>query len=76
MPGLNAPAAMKHCEVIRGEIQSKSQPKFTISCGVSTFPYDGKSFSSLLEYADRGLYKSKELGRNRVEYQGNVFIQS
>lgn len=76
MPHINAPAALEICERMREMIQAKSVPKFTISMGVSTFPYDGKSFTSLLEVADKGLYIAKENGRNRVGYDGNVFIKS
>lgn len=43
--------------------------------GVATYPYDGKSFSSLLEIADQGLYAAKEAGRNQVKYKGNVFTK-
>jgi diguanylate cyclase (GGDEF)-like protein len=76
MPHINAPAALEICERMRGVIQSKSIPKFTISMGVATYPYDGRVFTSLLEVADKGLYKAKEGGRNRVAYDGNVFIKN
>ncbi|MBS7527365.1 GGDEF domain-containing protein [Fusibacter paucivorans] len=76
MPHVNAPAALEICERMRGLIQSKSVPKFTISLGIATYPYDGRAFTSLLEVADKGLYKAKEGGRNRVAYDGNVFIKN
>jgi len=38
----------------------------TISIGISVFPNDGSDFKSLMENADRAMYKSKEDGRNRV----------
>ena len=76
LPHMNAPAALEVCDRMRTLIQNKSTPTFTISIGVSTYPYDGRAFTALLEVADKGLYKAKESGRNRVAYDGNVFIKS
>lgn len=73
MPHVNAPGALDIAERMRLEIQTKSVPNFTISMGIATYPYDGRSFSSLLEVADTGLYAAKEAGRNNVKYRGNVF---
>lgn len=72
MPHVNAPAAMEICDRLRVEVMQKSAPKFTISMGIATYPYDGKSFMSLLEVADQGLYIAKEDGKNKVAYNGNV----
>jgi diguanylate cyclase (GGDEF)-like protein len=38
----------------------------TISIGVATFPAHAKSVQELIEFADKGLYRAKEGGRNRV----------
>jgi len=76
LPHVNAPVALEICDRMRSIIQTKSVPAFTISTGISTYPYDGRAFTSLLEVADKGLYKAKENGRNRVAYEGNVFIKS
>lgn len=38
----------------------------TISIGVSTYPYHGKSPAELIEFADQGLYRAKKSGRNQV----------
>ena len=38
----------------------------TLSIGVGVFPDDGVDIESLVEAADKALYKAKELGRNRV----------
>ena len=38
----------------------------TISAGISVFPEDGADVESLIEHADKALYKAKESGRNRV----------
>jgi diguanylate cyclase (GGDEF)-like protein len=40
--------------------------KLTISVGLATFPFDGQESTSLIECADRALYRSKALGRNIV----------
>jgi len=38
----------------------------TISIGVATFPQHGKLPAELIEFADKGLYRAKENGRNQV----------
>ena len=38
----------------------------TVSIGISVFPDDGVDRNSLIESADRALYKAKAQGRNRV----------
>ncbi|MDD3012096.1 MAG: diguanylate cyclase [Candidatus Gastranaerophilales bacterium] len=38
----------------------------TISIGVATFPQHGEIPSKLIEFADKGLYRAKENGRNQV----------
>lgn len=38
----------------------------TISLGVATYPVDGKTSAELIEFADQGLYRAKENGRNQV----------
>ena len=48
----------------------ETQPggKLTISVGGSTFPEPAKSAKDLIEKADKALYRSKELGRNQVQW--------
>lgn len=74
MPHVNAPAAIEICDRLRKEVAQKSSPKFSISMGIATFPYDGRTFTELLESADKSLYHAKENGKNRVSYIGNVPI--
>ncbi len=38
----------------------------TVSAGISVFPDDGVDIESLVESADKALYKAKESGRNKV----------
>jgi diguanylate cyclase (GGDEF)-like protein len=40
--------------------------KLTVSIGVATFPEDGTERDSLIQNADRALYKAKQNGRNAV----------
>lgn len=43
---------------------------FTVSIGVAVYPEDGDALESLLQCADRRLYRAKEGGRNRVVAAG------
>jgi 1,4-alpha-glucan branching enzyme len=45
---------------------SGAPQNITVSVGFATFPRDAHSATELLEHTDQALYKSKELGRNRV----------
>lgn len=74
LPNVNAPMAYEICDRIRQGIMKKSSPTFTISMGIATYPFDGKNITTLLEVADKGLYQSKNTGRNKVSYVGNVPI--
>jgi diguanylate cyclase (GGDEF)-like protein len=41
--------------------------KITISSGIAEFPTDGETWEELFSYADKGLYKAKNHGKNRCE---------
>jgi diguanylate cyclase (GGDEF)-like protein len=47
------------------------QLKVTISIGISIFPYNADNVSALIDTADQALYRSKELGRNKVCVYGD-----
>lgn len=66
LPNADTETAFKVAERFRQRIQETEDPHFTVSIGVATYPFDGKSNRELLEYADAGLYISKETGRNKV----------
>jgi len=68
LPNTPPSIALTTAERFRKNIEKESNPKYTISIGVATFPQDGESVKSLLESADKALYKSKESGKNRVTH--------
>uniref|UniRef100_Q3AS41 diguanylate cyclase n=1 Tax=Chlorobium chlorochromatii (strain CaD3) TaxID=340177 RepID=Q3AS41_CHLCH len=73
-PRTSAADAADIAERLRHLIESASFPhaecfpdgKLTISIGLATFPNDAQDWHSLLNNADRALYKAKALGRNSV----------
>jgi len=44
----------------------------TISCGLSEYPKDSDTFKDLIQFADEGLYKTKENGGNDVTIYSSV----
>ncbi len=62
--------AEKLCQVIgKTKVPRKKHApnvKLTVSLGISTFPYDGRSEEELIKKADEALYQAKDLGRNAV----------
>lgn len=69
MPNIDAEDAVKIVDYNRKEIDAESNPHFTITSGVSTFPFDGESIEELIEAADYSLYKAKDAGKNIVLYK-------
>ena len=75
LPNTNILGAKYIAEQIRAKVEvlkithidSKVNDYVTLSTGVACcIPNRESSFTALIEAADRGLYKAKELGRNRV----------
>ncbi len=75
MPTINMANALKKAEGIRQQVESvdfnvKAPGQFakiTISIGVASFPEHGSEYDTLVDAADRALYKAKKGGRNRVK---------
>lgn len=66
LPGTNPSQAFMIADRFRQTIQNKTNPKFTISMGIATYPDNADSLASLIEAADKALYISKQNGRNQV----------
>ncbi len=73
LPETDIDEAMKIAENLRQKVEAHEYPskegklKVTVSLGVSTYPTHAKEKESLIEAADKALYRAKEGGRNRVE---------
>ena len=74
LPDQTASQALKIANRYRQKIQEETDPQFSISLGVATYPWDGETHKELIKVADDGLYRSKELGRNRASYTGYLKI--
>lgn len=72
LPGLDIKEAKLVAERIRENVSLMSNPKFTISIGISVYPKDGNTVNRLISLADEGLYISKEKGKNMVSH-ANLF---
>jgi len=74
--GADTEEAARFAEMVREAIEQEpfpggeKQPKgrVTISGGVATYPLDAGDAATLMEEADKRLYKAKEGGRNRVVF--------
>lgn len=69
LPNANIKTAFNVAERLRAKIEDESDPKYTVSIGISNYPKNGETFKELLVHADDGLYISKNKGRNRVSYK-------
>lgn len=68
--------ALKIAESFRKAVEKTHNPHFTISIGIATYPWDGENMTELIESADKGLYESKQKGRNCISYVGNVPLET
>lgn len=73
LAGIDRVGAFQVAERLRSSIEHSvfkaydEKVSSTISIGIASFPEDGVDENTLIESADRALYKAKENGRNRVE---------
>lgn len=67
MPDKSIEKAYEFADVLRKKVEFSENGvcPITISAGLAC--YDGKDYKSAIDYADKALYRAKELGRNRVE---------
>lgn len=68
LPSLGEREAKFVAERFKNKVNEVSNPKFTISIGIATYPYDGRTVKDLISAADRGLYKSKSMGKNAISH--------
>lgn len=68
LPSLGSNEAKFVAERFKNKVNEVSNPKFTVSIGISTYPYDGRTVKDLISAADKGLYKSKSKGKNSISH--------
>ncbi|MCG8538936.1 MAG: GGDEF domain-containing protein [Clostridia bacterium] len=68
LPLLDIEEARLVAEKIRENVSKMSEPKFTISIGISNYPRHGNTVKDLISLADKGLYSSKHRGKNTVSH--------
>lgn len=68
LPQLTVDQTVRIAERIRARIEQETDPKVTVSCGISQWTSDDEKISveSLFYRADMALYVAKREGRNRV----------
>ena len=68
-------AAQKIIEAVRSESfggPDEESVHITVSAGVATYPDHGRTFTEVLEAADRALYAAKQEGRDRYCHAGQL----
>lgn len=68
LPGLGIEQALQVAERIRIRVAEETEPRVTVSCGISewNWMHDRVSVESLFYRADMALYDAKNSGRNRI----------
>ncbi|MPZ71124.1 MAG: diguanylate cyclase, partial [Actinobacteria bacterium] len=67
-------AAEKILDAIRSEPfggRGETPVRLTVSIGIASFPGHGETFTTLIDAADRGLYRAKAEGRDRARIPGD-----
>ncbi|MDD4295560.1 MAG: GGDEF domain-containing protein [Ruminiclostridium sp.] len=57
-------------ERFRKKVESATDPHYTISIGIASYPSDAGNAKDLIKVVDKALYISKEEGRNKVSLSG------
>lgn len=69
LPNLSTNEAKFVAERFRSRVGETSNPRFTVSIGIATYPQDGETVKELISAADKAMYRSKSKGRNAVSHQ-------
>lgn len=70
LPRVTLETGIQIAERLVIKVRETSNPKITISCGVSHWNKEGNdSYTSLFRRADQALYKAKQTGKNKVVVQ-------
>lgn len=72
LPNLGFKEGLAYGQKLMELVYQNTNPKFTISMGMSVYPWDGETYKQLFEIADKGLYQAKAEGRNRIGYKGYI----
>lgn len=72
LPNLSLKDGLAVADRFRSKVAETQNPHFSISIGAAAYPWDGETLKEILSTADRGLYVSKEHGRNKVSYDGYI----
>lgn len=73
LPKVEIEKAEQIAERLVQKVNDESNPKVTISCGISYWEFNQKdSICSLFKQADEALYKAKNLGKNRVVVHNTI----
>ncbi|MGE5679174.1 MAG: GGDEF domain-containing protein [Pseudomonadota bacterium] len=68
LPTLGETEAKFVAERFKRKVSETSNPRFTVSIGISSYPKDGQTVKDLISVADKGLYKSKSKGKNTISH--------
>ena len=81
LPGTTSDEALEIAERMRQDVAvlpvsvTVGDISVTLSIGGTTAIGDEREFDEMLERADRALYVAKDLGRNRVQFSGQVLVE-
>jgi len=69
LPQLGIEQTVRVAERIRSRIESETNPKVTVSCGISQWSWEDEKISveSLFYRADMAMYEAKHEGRNQIK---------